>query len=192
VGRTKLENQTGIHWDDRDATFLCKWFEPVSISPTNDAPDAPKLVKGKTKSSQSVGASTSTAQVVPKAVKPHGCQLNTLPITSPYGFNWEVKAKNDMVLCPVSMQWCTDAKAYVLSKRDQALAEELALELQATGEKGRLLSLGGDSRACKTTFPPSAPASDSETDELVLRKRRRTLKEGREKEDKTCYIFWRI
>jgi hypothetical protein len=68
----------------------------------------------------------------------------------------------------------------------QALVEELALELQATDEEGRLLSLG-DSRACKTTFPPSAPASDSETDELkltdelVLTKRRRTLKEGREK-----------
>ncbi|GAX86650.1 hypothetical protein CEUSTIGMA_g14058.t1 [Chlamydomonas eustigma] len=45
-GRTKLENQTSIHWDDRDATFLCKWFEPVSISPTNDAPDAPKLCSG--------------------------------------------------------------------------------------------------------------------------------------------------
>ncbi|GAX86589.1 hypothetical protein CEUSTIGMA_g13997.t1 [Chlamydomonas eustigma] len=88
-GRTKLENQTSIHWDDRDATFLCKWFEPVSISPTNDAHDAPKLVKGKTKSSQSVGASTSTAQVVPKAVEPHGCQLYTSPITSRYGFNWE-------------------------------------------------------------------------------------------------------
>ncbi|GAX86188.1 hypothetical protein CEUSTIGMA_g13601.t1 [Chlamydomonas eustigma] len=178
-GRTKLQTQTSIHWDDEDATFLCRWFElaaPATVSLNATLTTQPSVsIKEKCKASLSAraeAAGRSAGSNQSDAEKAY-----TLPITSPIGYNWEVKAKDGMVLTPVTMVWSPERRVYLLNKRDEELAHELALALNAKDSNGRQHRFIGDQAPDKQ---PYSPAYESESDhEIKAKERKSNLEKGR-------------
>ncbi|GAX76651.1 hypothetical protein CEUSTIGMA_g4097.t1 [Chlamydomonas eustigma] len=170
-GRTKLQTRTSIHWDDEDATFLCKWFElaaPATVSLNATLTTQPSVsIKEKCKASSSAraeAAGRSAGSNQSDAEKAY-----TLPITSPIGYNWEVKAKDGMVLTPVTMVWSPERRVYLLNKRDEELAHELALALNAKDSNGRQHRLTMTKRlktlvgaACHSAWTENSPKADAQ------------------------------
>ncbi|GAX85575.1 hypothetical protein CEUSTIGMA_g12990.t1 [Chlamydomonas eustigma] len=137
VGRSKLQTQTSIHWDDEDATFLCKWFElaaPATVS-LNATLTTQLSVSIKERCKASPSARAEAAGRSAGSNQSDAEKAYTLPITSPFGYNWEVKAKDGMVLKLVTM--APDKQPYSPAYEPESDHEIKAKERRSNLEKGR-------------------------------------------------------
>ncbi|GAX86584.1 hypothetical protein CEUSTIGMA_g13992.t1 [Chlamydomonas eustigma] len=90
------------------------------------------------------------------------------------------RAKDGMVLTPVTMVWSPERRVYLLNKRDEELAHELALVALALNAKD---SNGRQHRFIIDQAPdkqPYSPAYESESDHKIKAKERKSnLEKGR-------------
>lgn len=159
VNKERLKSQVRIHWDDKDAVFLCNWFVPVTQQARNSNG---KLMGPK------------TAVRVPPGDS--GERTFQLPIACAEGYNWLVWARNGMVMCPAAMVWSEASKSYHLDRASEQLANQTAIQVTCddngnpqfthVGEVAvRPLIAGGDAQA------PS-PFQQQEQDKRMKRKRK--------------------
>jgi hypothetical protein len=85
-----------------------------------------------------------------------GKKAFVMPIHCAYGFNWEVHAKDGMVLCPVEMVWTEEEKSYLLNADHEKQANELALESVTRHDGSREHQFVGSA--------PPQPCSDNEVE----------------------------
>ncbi|GAX81807.1 hypothetical protein CEUSTIGMA_g9235.t1, partial [Chlamydomonas eustigma] len=84
-----------------------------------------------------------------------------MPIHCPYGFNWEVHATDNMVLCPVEMEWNEEEKVFLLNVDSEKQATHLALESVTRDDGSREYDFVGN-------VPPDSTADEVDKDAVLV------------------------
>ncbi|GAX85999.1 hypothetical protein CEUSTIGMA_g13415.t1 [Chlamydomonas eustigma] len=76
-----------------------------------------------------------------------GKKAFTMPINCPSGFNWEVKARDGMVLCPATLEWNEDNNVFLLDVDHEKQATKLALAAVTKDDGSREFEFVGSTQA---------------------------------------------
>jgi hypothetical protein len=153
----KVVPQGCTHWDDPDASFLCRWFKPVMQHATC-------LERQQTSLKRTLAIPVSK----PQPVRFNNYRSFSLPITCDEGFNWPVNAWDGRILCIANMTWDTKAGSYLLHPSSQKLANAVALKV--TGDKYTVVGEQDVRRARQGVKEPKSPLTEKDVETINLRR----------------------
>jgi hypothetical protein len=137
-GKFRMVPQGCIHWNDPDASFLCKWFKQALPKDATASADPRKR-----------------ALVSRGPVRVDGRLSFQLPIACEDGFNWPVQAWDRRILCRAVMTWDKGTLSYLLDLGDERQANAAAL---AANKGHKVIGVAGTKAREETVVPQSQPS----------------------------------